>query len=100
MPSIGGPALAICADSTSRTVSAVGRMASVTPRSRITGAITSPRQLAVAAAKRLAAPQPDARGVDGLLPERSKALALKRRLAVAHFPAGEEGLEPRCRWRA
>ena len=43
-PFIGGPALAICADSAMRTISGPGRMAITTPRSRISGAITSPRQ--------------------------------------------------------
>ena len=93
LPSIGGPALAICADSTMRTVSASGRIASATPRSRMIGATTSPRQLP-AVAVLLAAPQPDARGVDRLLPERSESLALERRVAVADLAAGEERLQP------
>ena len=41
---MGGPALPICALSTIRTVSASGRIASTAPRSRMRGAITSPRQ--------------------------------------------------------
>ncbi len=53
-PFIGGPALAICADSAMRTISGPGRMAITTPRSRISGAITSPRQ---APASRYASPR-------------------------------------------
>ena len=44
LPSDGGPALAICAFSTIRTVAGSLFMARVTPRSRMTGATTSPSQ--------------------------------------------------------
>ncbi len=43
LPSIGEPAFPICAQRVSRTVSASGRMASAAPRSRMSGATTSPR---------------------------------------------------------
>ena len=42
LPYIGGPALAICAESTIRTMAGVGFIASATPRSRISGPTTSP----------------------------------------------------------
>jgi hypothetical protein len=42
LPFIGGPDFAICADSTIRTVSPVGRMPIAAPRSRMSGATTSP----------------------------------------------------------
>ena len=44
LPSMGGPALPICAERTMRTVSASGRIASAAPRSRMSGATTSPCQ--------------------------------------------------------
>ena len=49
---------------------------------------------AVGAAESRAALQPDAGGVDRLLAKRAEALALERLHAPAHFPAGEELLEP------
>ena len=75
-----------------RTVVAVVRMASATPRSRIIGAMTSP---AMRRRRRghSAAPQPDAGRVDRLLAERAEAFALERRVAPADFAAGEELLE-------
>ena len=95
LPFIGGPAFAICADSTIRTVSPSGFIASATPRSRISGATTSPRPFAGSARRNvLAAAQADAGGVDRLLPERAEPLPLERRVAVAHFAAGEERLQP------
>ena len=92
LPSIGGPALAICADSTMRTVSGVGRIASAAPRSRMSGAITSPVQ---PSAVRYCSPRRSliSRGVDRLLAERAESLALKRRVAEPHFPAREERLQ-------
>ncbi len=45
LPPIGGPALPICARSTMATASSSWRIASVMPRSRITGASTSPPQV-------------------------------------------------------
>ncbi len=44
LPRIGGPALPICARRIVATASSSPRMARVTPRSRITGAMTSPVQ--------------------------------------------------------
>ena len=44
LPSIGGPALPICARRIIPTASSSWRIASVMPRSRITGASTSPPQ--------------------------------------------------------
>ena len=45
LPWSGAPILPIWALRTMRTVSGSGRIASVTPRSRMTGPMTSPRQL-------------------------------------------------------
>ena len=44
LPFIGGPALPICADKARRIVSGSVRIARASPRSRIIGATTSPRQ--------------------------------------------------------
>ena len=92
LPSMGGPALAICADSTIRTVSGDGRIASAAPRSRMIGAITSPVQPS-AVRVLLATPQPDPRGVDRLLSQRAESLALKGRFTEPHLPAHEERLQ-------
>ena len=90
---MGGPALAICADSTIRTVSGDGRIASAAPRSRMSGAITSPVQPS-AVRVLLATPQPDPRGVDRLLSQRAESLALKGRFTEPHLTAHEERLQP------
>ena len=94
-PSIGGPALPICALSTMRIVAGSGRIASAAPTSRMIGATTSPSQPPSRA--RHAAPRRSriAARVDRFLPERSESLALERRRAVAHFGSGEERLQPR-----
>jgi hypothetical protein len=63
------------------------------PRSRITGASTSPFQVPVVFFVRGAALQPDRTGVNRFLPERSEALALERHVAPADFAAHEELLE-------
>ncbi len=62
------------------------------PRSRMTGATTSPRHTPLVP-ERFAAAEPDARGVDRFLSERPKAFTLECRLTVADFPAGEERLQ-------
>ena len=63
------------------------------PRSRITGAITSPLHVAIGLAIRGAALQANRAGVDRFLAERSEALALERHVAPAHFAAHEELLQ-------
>ena len=93
-PFIGGPAFAICADSTILTVAASGFIASATPRSRMSGATTSPRQPPCADRYASPAPQPDAGRVDRFLPERPESLALERGVAVPHVAAREKRLEP------
>ena len=94
LPSIGGPALPICAFRTMRTVSASGRIASATPRSRMSGATTSPRH----GRRRPGSASPRrsriAGRVDRLLPERAESLSLERHAAVAHLAAREERLQP------
>ena len=76
-PSIGGPALPICAFRTMRTVSRVRphrqRRPQVSDERRDDVALPRP----VRAAKRVAAPQADGRGVDRLLAERAEPLALE-----------------------
>ena len=65
-----------------------------TPRSRMSGAITSPLPAVRRRDSAVAAAQPDGRRVDRFLAERAEALALKRRVAVPHFAAREERLQP------
>jgi len=60
LPSMGGPALPICALNTMRAVSGALRMASTAPRSRMSGAMTSPRQ--VPSGARCGAPRRSRRG--------------------------------------
>ncbi len=67
------PPCAICAESTIRTASGAGRMASATPRSRMTGAMTSPCHTPRRSV-RLTPAQPDSGGVDRFLAERSETL--------------------------
>ena len=93
LPSIGGPALPICA----RRIIA-DRFFVVTHRERHAEIANHRRQHiaapgAVALAIAGAAMQADRARVDRFLPERAEALALKRHLAPAHFPAHEELLE-------
>ena len=91
LPSIGGPALPICA----RGPSAGGvvvhgeHRAEVANHRRDHVAVQLPYVLGYS----VTALQPDPGGVDRLLPERAEALALERRVAPAHFPAREEMLE-------
>ena len=93
LPSIGGPDLPICARRIMATASSSCRIASVMPRSRITGASTSPPHGAVGLAIGRAAVQANGAGIDRLLPERAEALALERHVAPAHLAAHEELLE-------
>ena len=63
------------------------------PRSRITGAITSPFHDPSVVLVGGAALQADRAGVDRFLAERAEALALERHVAPAHFAAHEELLQ-------
>ena len=89
----GGPALAICAFSTIRTVAGSLLMASVTPevandrRHHVTLPVPVRRPVPGAA------PQADRGAKDRLLPQRAEALALKDAFGVAHFAGIEKGLE-------
>src|SRR6185295_9699887 len=91
-PSSGAPTFPICALRTIRTVPGSGRIASVMPRSRISGPTTSPVHRPSAA--RNAAPQADPRRVDRLLPERPEPFPLERGGAVLDLAAGKERLQP------
>ena len=95
LPSIGGPALAICADSTiadhvRRAATSRATSAEIADERRNHVALPARRRRWYAAPRR----NRIAAGVDRFLAERAEALALKRRVAVAHFAAREEGLQP------
>ena len=70
------------------------RIASATPRSRMIGPTTSPRQPRSSIAPAVAAPQPNGGGIDRFLSERAESLALEAERLELHVAAGEQLLEP------